>query len=323
MKPVHAALVASTLCLAAAMPGIAASPSQAFPSRPIRVVDPFPPGSPGDLLLRAAAGPLQGRLGQPVIVENRPGAGGNVAVDAVAAAAPDGHTLLTGPDTLYSVNPFIYPKANAPQALSPFMRLSRQGLVLACNSALPANNVKELIALSQRQPLTYSSGGNGTPAHLGMELLKNESPLQMLHVPYRGPSPAVQAVLSGEVSCGLLVVNVVVPLANAGRVKALAVTHRKRYAPLPQVPTLGEAGYPGAEVEIMLTLSAPKGTPPAATQALEAAFREALADPKVSRTLLDAGLDPDPAGQKEVQAEVEAASRRWGGLIQRIGLKVD
>jgi tripartite-type tricarboxylate transporter receptor subunit TctC len=156
-----------------------------------------------------------------------------------------------------------------------------------------------------------------------MELLKSESPLKMAHIPYKGPTPAVQAVLSGEVSCGLLSGNVVVPLANSGRVKVLAVTHSKRYGPLPQVPTVTEAGYPGAEVEIMLTLSAPKGTPPAVIQVVESAFRKALADSKVSRTLTEAGLEPDVAGRQEVQAEVDAASRKWGGVIRRIGLKVE
>lgn len=304
---------------------VGAACAQDYPTRPVRIVDAFPPGNPGDVLARVVGDVLQRNLGQPFVVENKPGAGGNVAVQFVASASPDGYTLLTAPDTVYTVNPYLYKnnRINAQRDIVPIMRLATGNLVLACHPSVPATNLEQLIALSEARSLTYSSGGNGSPAHLATEYLKSITGLQIQHVPYRGPAQAVLAILASEVSCGLIISNSVVPLALEQRINVLLSTGAQRVAKLPNVPTAREAGVKDFEVNTFLTLSVPPKTPESVVKRLSQAFRSALQDPQVAQKLIEAEVIPAVADQAEVAKDIEVGAARWSKVIEQIGLKVD
>jgi tripartite-type tricarboxylate transporter receptor subunit TctC len=243
----------------------------------------------------------------------------------VANAAPDGYTLLTAPDTVYTVNPYLYKssRVNAQRDLMPIMRLATGSLALACHPSVGATTLDQLVALSKTKPMTYASGGNGSPAHLATEYLKSLTGLQMTHVPYRGPAPAAQAILASEVSCGLIISNVVVPLALERKVTVLLSTGVQRLPKLPSVPTAREAGLSDFVVDTFLTLSAPPKTPDPIINRLSQAFSAALQDPQVTQRLVEAGITPAFANQAEVRKEIDARAARWSKVIEAIGLRLD
>ena len=311
--------------VAAALAGLAlAAGAQTWPSKPIRLVAAFPPGAPGDLIARLIQPQLQQALGQPVIVDNRPGAGGNIGAQE-AARATDGHTFLVGPDTMLTVNPHVYLKLGfkPTEDLVPVTYLARFNQLLACHPGAGVKSLGDFIALAKSKPFNYASGGAGVPGHLAMEMLKADAGIELDHVPYRGPGPAAQDLLAGQVPCGFLASPVVGPHVRAGKLVALAVSGAKRTASLPQVPTVAEAGIPGYDASFHEIVAAPRGTPPAVVERLQAEIARALHDPKAKSTLAAADLDVVASTPAEATRRMRADFKKWGTVNEKVRLQLD
>jgi tripartite-type tricarboxylate transporter receptor subunit TctC len=242
-----------------------ALPAQAenYPTRPVRLYVAFPPGGAADIVARLVAQPLSERLGQPVVVENKPGSGGNIVGELIAHAPPDGYSLLIGPDNLFTINPHLFSKMSFDplKDLVPVATVQSNQLVLAINPKVPANDFKQFIALAKRSdpPLFYASIGNGSLHHLAMEMLKQEAGIKLTHVPYRGGGPAAVAVLAGDVAA-MFGGGSVFPMVKSGQLRGLAVSSRKRSAEFSELPSISEF-YPDYEATIWQGLFAPAGTP--------------------------------------------------------------
>ena len=234
-----------------------------YPTRPIRLYVAFPPGGAADIVARLVAQPLSARLGRPVVVENKPGSGGNIAGELIARAAPDGYSLLIGPDNLFTINPHLFSKMSFDplKDIVPIATVQSNALVLAINAKVPARDFKEFIALANRSdpPLFYASIGNGSMHHLAMEMLKQEAGIKLTHVPYRGGGPAGIAVLAGDVA-GMFGGGSVFPMVTSGQLRGLAVSSRKRSTELRELPSISEF-YPNYEATIWQGLFAPAGAP--------------------------------------------------------------
>lgn len=317
MKPIFGALLASLALGAAAQTGN-------WPERPIRVVVPFPPGGPTDIVLRTASESVRATLKQPIVQDNRPGAGGNVGAAEVARAAPDGYTWMFATDTVYSVNPAIYSHLSyKPQDLVPVMIVSSFSQTLVCHPAIGAKTLRELMARAKSDKLNYASGGAGVPGHLAMELLLDAARVGMQHIPYKGPAPATQDVIGGQVACGFLAGPTVLPHVRSGRLVALAVSGAQRSPVLPEVPTVAEAGYPGYDASFMLVMFAPRGTPAPLVDAMNKAMADALRQPEVAEKLKATDQNVVAGSPAEAVAQMEAQSRKWGDVARRIGLKLE
>ena len=295
-----------------------------WPERPIRVVLPFPPGGPSDIVMRIAAEKMQATLKQPIVIENRPGAGGNLGAAEVARAAPDGYTWLWGTDTLVTVNPHIYKQLGYKvEDLQPVSIGTTFSQTLVCHPAVGVKTVTELIAKAKATPMSYASGGAGVPGHLSMELFLHMAGIEMTHVPYKGPAPAAQDVIGGQVPCGLLAGPTVLPHVRAGKLTALAVSGALRSPTLPDVPTMAEAGVTGLRADFALAMFAPKATP----EALVARFRQAFVDALKSPDVLDKLKTSDQVIVGSTPAEaartLAADSQKWGEVARRIKLGLD
>jgi tripartite-type tricarboxylate transporter receptor subunit TctC len=303
----------------------ASSLAQDWPTRPIRVVINFPPGGPSEILTRLVGERLLQTLGQPLVIENRPGASGNIGAEAVAKSAADGHTFGVTPDTLYTVNPLVYQKmALRPSVdLAPVILLGSFSQMLVCNPSLPVKTLRDLIELAKRDKLAYASGGAGVPGHLASELLLSMTGVSMLHVPYKGPAPATTDVVAGQVPCGFLATPTVLPHVKSGKLNALAVSTRARSPLAPDVPTAHEAGVGGFDAPFYLVLFAPKDTPQAIVARMNAEVGKALAEPELKQRV--AGLDIVTLGgsPQDARATIEATAGKWAPVVRRIGLKLD
>jgi tripartite-type tricarboxylate transporter receptor subunit TctC len=299
--------------------------AQEWPTRPIRVVINFPPGGPSEILTRLVGEKLLSTLGQPLVVENRPGASGNIGAEAVAKAAPDGYTFGVTPDTLYTVNPLVYQKmAFHPSAdLAPVILLGSFSQMLVCNPAVPVKTLRDLIELAKRDKLAYASGGAGVPGHLASELLLSMTGVNMLHVPYKGPAPATTDVVAGQVPCGFLATPTVLPHVKSGKLNALAVSTRARSPIAPEVPTAEEAGVAGFDAPFYLVLFAPKDTPQAILARMNAEVAKALADPDVKQRVAALDIVTLGGSPQDARATLEATARKWAPVVKRIGLKLD
>jgi len=304
-----------------------AAPAQPYPTRPIRLLVSFPPGGASDLVARTLGQPLGARLGQPVVVENRPGSNGNLAGELAAHATPDGYTLLLGPSSLFAINPHLYAKMaiDPLKDLLPVASLVSNELILAANPALPSvTDFRGFIALARdaRPPLFYASIGNGSEHHLAMELLKQQAGIDLVHVPYRGGGPAAIGVMAGDVAA-MFGGGSVAPLVQAGKLKGLAVSGQRRSPLLPELPTIADV-YPGYEVTIWQGLFAPVGTPPAIVARLREEANAVLAQPDIVAKLAAAGSgDPYVTTLAELAARIRSDHARYGKLIKDIGLAVD
>ena len=317
------------LCLQVALTafavfGSAAQAQANWPDKAIRVVLPFPPGGPSDIVMRLAAEKMQVVLKQSIIIDNKPGAGGNLGSADVARAAPDGYTWLWGTDTLVTVNPHVY--KNLGFKVDDLLAVTIGTLfsqTLVCNPAFGVKTVAELIAKAKAGKYAYASGGAGVPGHLSMELLQSIAGFEMTHVPYKGPAPATQDVIGNQVPCGLLAGPTVLPHVRAGKLVALGVSGSKRSSTLPDVPTLAEAGVPGYQADFALAMFAPRGTPEATIARFRQAFVDALRAPDVMAKL-EAG-DQLVVGSTPAQAAAALAadSLKWGAVARRIGLGLD
>ena len=312
---------------AAAMSLPTLAQTSSFPQRPVRIVVPYTTGGSNDVIARLLAQQLQEAWGQPVVVENKPGAAGNIGASDIAKSAPDGHSLLLTNINIVSMNPVLI--ANMPfdpqKDFAPISLLGTTALALVVHPSVPANNVRELIDLARKGPgrLNYASSGNGSPQHMSAEMFKAMTKTSMTHIPYRGAAPAVNDLLAGQVQVTVGVVNQLIPHIRAGKLKALGVTTRKRLAQMPDVPTLDEAGVPGYESEIWLGLAAPAGTPPAIIEQINQAVRKAMASADVVSKLQSQGIDVLVSSPDQMRQRGLEDLKRWGDIIRTAGIKVD
>ncbi len=325
MKLAQPLFAVAALMLAAAQSSHAqgtAGNAVTWPDKPVRIVVPLPPGGPSDIVLRAAIEKMQPVLKQPLIVDNKPGAAGNLGASEVARAAGDGQTWLWTTDTLLTVNPHVYPNLGfKPDDLVPVMRASAFSQTLVCHPGLGVKTVAELVARAKAKPLSYASGGAGSPGHLSTELFKAAAGIDMTHVPYKGPAPAMQDVIGGQVDCGFLAGPTVLAQVRAGRLVALAVSGASRSALLPEVPTVAEAGYAGFDATFALVLFAPKGTPRAIIDAMSKSLEMALKQPDVVERLRQSDQTVVAASPEDTAARLAADSKTWGTVARRVGLR--
>ncbi|CAB3639637.1 Bug family tripartite tricarboxylate transporter substrate binding protein [Achromobacter pestifer] len=322
MKSQFLALAA---CVAASLAGYAQA-SDDWPNRTIRIVVAFPPGSPGDTAARIVADAAGRTLKQALIVENRPGAGGNIGAEAVSRSPADGYTFLQAPDTVVTVNPALYRKLNfRPEDLIPVVALANFNQMLVCTPASGLRTLADLNAQARKAPgtLSYASGGQGVPGHLAMELYLADAGLSILHVPYKGPSPATQDVLAGQVPCGFLASPVVAPYVAAGKLFGLAVSGSARSIQAPDVPTMAQAGVTGYDATFREMLFAPKGTPADIVERMNAAVAQALAQPEVRQKLQGNDLDPTPESPAQTALHLNEDAAKWAGVIRKNNLRMD
>lgn len=296
----------------------------AWPDKPVHIIVPLPPGGPSDIVLRGAIDKMQPTFKQPLLIENKPGAAGNLGAAEAARAAPDGYTWLWTTDTLITVNPHVYPKLNfKPDDLTPVMRASAFSQTLVCNPGVGVKTVAELVAKAKQKPLTYASGGAGSPGHLTTELFKSVAGIEMAHVPYKGPAPAMQDVIGGQIDCGFLAGPTVLPFVRQGRLVALAVSGAKRSSLLPEVPTVAESGFPGFDATFSLVLFAPRGTPKAAIDSMRTQLAAALKQPDMVERLRLTDQEVVAATPEASAARLQADSKTWGAVARKIGLQLD
>src|SRR5882757_2107767 len=300
--------------------------AQDYPSRPIRLLVGYPPGGATNIIARLCAQGLSERLGKPVVVENRPGSGGNLAGEAVARAAPDGHTLLHGADNMFMINPHVYAKMSYDplKELMPLASLASNQLVLAVNPSVPAQNLREFVELARRSnpPLLYASIGNGSMHHLAMEMLKQHVGIDLTHVPYRGGGPAAIGLVAGDVSA-MFGGGSLVPTIKSGKLRGLASTGAVRNPATPELPTIAEI-YPGYEALIWHGLFVPAGTPQPIIDRLRSAIAEVIAEPEFAKRLAASGSgEPYATTPDEFAARIKGDYEKYGKLIRSIGVKVD
>ncbi len=303
---------------------VGAAAQSAWPDKTIRVLLPFPPGGPSDIVMRLAAEKMQVSLKQTIVIDNKPGAGGNLGAAEVARAAPDGYTWLWGTDTLVTVNPSVYKTLNFKvDDLLPVTIGTNFSQTLVCHPQVGVKTVAALVAKAKASPLSYASGGAGVPGHLSMELLQSMAGFTMTHVPYKGPAPATQDVIGGQVACGLLAGPTVLPHVRAGKLVALAVSGSVRSPALPEVPTVAEAGVAGFEANFALVMFAPRGTPEAIVTRFRQAFVDALNAPDVTERLKASDQTVVGSTPAQAAATLAADSQKWGALAKRIKLGLD
>ena len=294
------------------------------PSRPLRFVVPFPAGGATDVAARILAERLTENLGQPVVVENRTGSSGNIGTENVVRSAPDGHTLLMGTSGALTVNPHLFPNLGFDPAkdLAPVSLAFTTDNALIVNPNMPAQTVAEFLALARSRPgaLSYGSAGAGSSTHMAAELFRLAAGIQVLHVPYRGSAPALNDTVAGNVQFMVDQLASCIGQIRAGQVRALAVTGPRRSPLLPEVPTVAEAGLPGAENTSWGAVLVPAGTPGAAIERLGAAVRDALAVPAVKERMGQAGADAASSSPAELAALMRREAERWGRVVKEAGI---
>ncbi|HET9652422.1 MAG TPA: tripartite tricarboxylate transporter substrate binding protein [Usitatibacter sp.] len=315
------ALLASAVL---ALPGFAAA--QAFPTRPVRIVVTYPPGGGADLMARLVAPKMSEALGQPVVVENKPGASGQIGASEVARSAPDGYTLMLDASS-YSVNPSLYSKLpyEPTKAFTPIAVLALFPNVLVVTPSYPVHDVKELIAAAKAKPgtIAFASSGNGSAQHLSGELFLQKTGVQMTHVPYKGGGPALNDVMGGQVPTFFANMASSLPQIKGGKLRPLAITGAKRSAALPDVPTMAEAGVPGYEVYEWNAIFAPAGTPPAVIAKLAEAVDKAVQSPEFRERVGSLGGELTGYGPAEADRFVSEQTALWGKVVRESHIKVE
>ena len=330
METISRALASAALGIVAGLMGASASAQGTaanYPNRPVRIVVTFPPGGPTDIIARAVGQKLADAWGQAMVVDNRPGAGGNIGTALVAKAPADGYTLVLSNLTPMAISPFVY--SNLPydpiKDFTPITLAATSWFFLVVTPSLPVTSVKELIALARSKPgqINYSSSGSATPAHLGGALLERAAGVRLTHVPYKGAGLSVPAVMAGEVQMAIESPPPIVPQVKAGKLRALAAARPDRSPLLPDVPTFAEAGMPGFEVGSWYGFHAPAGTPQPIIVKLHAEMAKALGTPEMRERLRNVGADvvaSTPAGYTEF---VLAEMKKWEAVIRATGVKVE
>lgn len=322
MNPIKLLTVALCACLSFA----AAAQADNYPSRSIRIVVPFPPGGATDAAARLVATRMSEKWGQPVVIDNRAGAGGNVGSDIVAKSAPDGYTLVMGVTGSHAINISLYSKMPY-DPVADFVAISQVAVVpnvVVVHPSVPARTLAELVALAKREPgkLNYASLGNGTAAHLGMELLKSAAGIDITHVPYKGSAPAVTDLLAGQVQVMVDGLPSALQHVKAGKLRAIALTSLHRAPALPDLPTIAET-YPGFYADAWSGLFAPKGTPAAIVNQLSTEVQRILRLPDVREKLAALGAEPVGSTQTEFAAHVKREIDKWAQVVKTSGAKVD
>jgi tripartite-type tricarboxylate transporter receptor subunit TctC len=317
-----------TILAAAALLAPALAHAQAWaPNRPLRIVVPFPPGGATDVVARVLAERMQEKLGQPVTVENRTGAGGNVGVENVVRSAPDGLSLLMGTTGTLTINPHLYSNMgfNPATDLAGVSMAFATDHVLIVHPSVPAQTAQEFLALVRAQPgrLSYGSGGNGTSTHLVPELFKLVAQVDIQHVPYRGSAPALNDTVAGNVQVMLDQLPSALPMIQANRVRALAVTGPRRARLLPDLPTMAEIGLPQAEATSWGAVMAPAGLPAPVLDRLNAVIRESLAESAVQQRLAAAGADAVSSTPAELAAIIRSETEKWGRVVREARVTVN
>jgi tripartite-type tricarboxylate transporter receptor subunit TctC len=317
----HRALAVVTACMASV------AFAQSYPNHAIRLVVPFPAGGTTDILARAAAQKLTETLGQSVVVDNRPGAGGNIGSELVAKAAPDGYTLLMGTVGTHAINPSLYTKMpyDHIKDFVPVVLVAGVPNVLVVNPSLPINSVADLIKLAKAKPgtINFASSGSGTSIHLSGELFKTMAGVDMTHVPYKGSAPALQDLMGGQVQIMFDNLPSSLALIKAGKLRAIAVTSLKRAPALPDVPTIAESGLPGFEASSWFGILAPAGTPAPIVAKINAEVNKWLQSPDAKEQLLAQGAEAAGGSPEQFVAHIRAETDKWAKVVKASGAKVD
>lgn len=316
------AVLAAALVFTAHQPATAA-----YPDRPIKVVVPFPAGGGGDILARTVLQRIAEQQGWTIVIENRPGAGGNIGVESVARSTPDGYTLAYGTNGTHAINQALYAKPgfDAVKDFTPVGRFTQIGLVLAVHPSLPANSVKDLIDYIKANPakVNYATAGNGTTSHLAGALFKGSTGTDFVIVPYRGGGPAMTDLLAGQVQMIIEVMPSALPQVQGGKLRGLGVTTAARWPLAADIPTLREAGMPDFVVTAWDGLFAPAGTPKPIVDTLNAAVQKALGDPATKAALLKRGADTVPGSPEDFGKFIGSEVERWGKLVRDSGAKLE
>jgi tripartite-type tricarboxylate transporter receptor subunit TctC len=301
--------------------------AQDYPTKPIRLVVPFAAGGATDVLARLVGERLTASLGQQVVVDNRPGAGGNIGSDLVARAEPDGYTILMGAVGTHAINPSLYPKMpyDPVKDFAPVTLVASVPNVLVVNPEVPAKSVQELIDLAKAKPgeLNFASSGNGTSIHLSGELFKAMTGTDIVHVPYKGSGPAVTDLLGGQVQMMFDNMPSSLPHVKAGKLRALGVTSAKRSPALPEVPTIAEAGVPGYDATSWFGILAPAGTPEPVVTRLQGAIVQALGEPEMRQRMADLGAEPVGDTPAEFGQFITAELAKWAKVVNDAGVKLE
>ena len=297
-----------------------------YPTRPVRLIAPTPPGSPPDLVARALGEKLSTAFAQPVVIDNRPGASATIGIAIMVKSPPDGYTLAAiGLPPLVRVNHLAQRPFDPERDLAPVALVAWNYNLLAVPATSPARSVAELIVAAKTRPgtLKYSSGGNATPAHIASELLRRETGIAVLHVPYKGAAAAVTAMLTGEADMMVGFVGAVSPHIKSGRLRALATSAPHRIAAYPELPTFVELGYPGVQLRDLQGIAAPAGTPRHVIERLQTAIAKAIASADVKERLEAQGIEAASGGPEQLAAHIRNESRTWSKVIRDAGIKVD
>jgi tripartite-type tricarboxylate transporter receptor subunit TctC len=322
-RQVFAALVAA--CAGAlAVPGVWAAD---YPDRPLHLIVPFPPGGGADNLARTIMPRVAQALGQPIVIENKPGAGGNVGAELVAHATPDGYTLLYGTNGTHSINASLYRtmRFDPVKDFAPVSRMTSIAAMLIVNPKFPSQSVAQLIEYAKANPgkVNFASAGNGTTSHLAGELFKTMAGIDIVHIPYRGGALAITDLIGGQVQMMIEVMPNAYPLAREGRVRGVAVSTSHRVPTAPELPTIDESGLPGFEVSAWDGVLAPAGTPAPIIAKLNAAIRQALEDPEVVEALKARGAQPVPSSPEEFARHITVNTEKWSKVVKASGAKID
>ena len=302
--------------------------AQPWPQKPVRVIVPFAPGGASDLMPRVVGEKLSPMWGQPVVIENRPGAAGNIGMEAGAKSPPDGYTLLAAPNGNLVVNPHMYSKLayDVFKDLAPVTRIAAVQNVLVVNPEVPANTFKELVSLARAKPgtLNFSSPGNGSQAHVGVELLKMQLGLDLVHFPYQGVGPAMKDLLGGRIHLMLAQVPSALPHIKSGKLRALGVASPTPLSTLPEVPTIAAAsGLPGYEAVSWYALMAPAGTPREVIEKIHSDTAKTLQLPEVRERLAGMGAEPSGESPTDLAKRIKIEYDRWGEVVRKANIKAD
>ncbi len=305
---------------------VSSAQAQEFPSRAVRLIVPYAPGGSADITARLIGDEWSKQLGQPIVIENRAGAGGNIGVDAVAKSAPDGYTIGLHTVSL-AINPAIFPSMpfDTLKDLAPIGTVASSQHVLAVNPSVKADSVKSLIALAKANPghLTYGSAGAGSTFHMSAELFKALADVDILHVPYRGGGPAMVDTIAGQVDMSFPVLSAALPHIQAGTLRALGVTGPQRSSLLPDVPYIAEAGVPDYSFETWFMTFAPAGTPEPAIETLNRTLNAALTSDALRKRMVEQGFDPLPSTAAQARERLETELPAWSRLVQERGIKIE
>lgn len=316
--PSHVRTLFAMACMLLAGTVLAQGGATGFPSRPVRMVVAFPPGGSNDMMARVVAQRMSQDWGQPVVVENRPGANTIIAAELVAKSAPDGYTVLVGASSTYTVNPAIYAKLpyDPVRDLAPVTLMGSFALVVAVNPDVPANSIRELIALAKSRPGALNYGTPTVTFHVAVESFNQQAGIRMTHIPYKGSVPTIIALIAGDVQFAFMDAAPILPHIKSGKLKALAVTSAKRASYLPDVPTVAESGLPGYEMSFWTGLFAPAGTPREIIGRLQAGVARAMHAPENRERLVGLGIDPVANSPEEFSAYLAAETARYATVIR-------